>query len=29
VWEIRIEDDHGRLACVSRLTLAVVRQRPR
>ncbi len=24
VWEIRIEDDHGRLACISRLTLAVV-----
>ena len=24
VWEIRIEDEHGRLACVSRLTLAVV-----
>ncbi|MDQ3287130.1 MAG: hotdog fold thioesterase [Pseudomonadota bacterium] len=24
VWEIRIEDDHGRLACMSRLTLAVV-----
>lgn len=24
VWEIRIEDDRGRLACVSRLTLAVV-----
>ena len=24
VWEIRIEDDAGRLACVSRLTLAVV-----
>lgn len=24
VWEIRIEDDEGRLACVSRLTLAVV-----
>ena len=29
VWEIRIEDERGRLACVSRLTLAVVRQRPR
>ena len=29
VWEIRIEDDAGRLACVSRLTLAVVRRRPR
>ena len=24
VWEIRIEDDRGRLACVSRITLAVV-----
>lgn len=24
VWEIRIEDEEGRLACVSRLTLAVV-----
>ena len=24
VWEIRIEDGQGRLACVSRLTLAVV-----
>jgi 1,4-dihydroxy-2-naphthoyl-CoA hydrolase len=24
VWEIRIEDDGGRLTCVSRLTLAVV-----
>lgn len=24
VWEIRIEDERGRLACVSRLTLAVV-----
>ena len=24
VWEIRIEDDRGRLACISRLTLAVV-----
>ena len=27
VWEIRIEDDRGRLACVSRLTLAVVPRR--
>ncbi|CAN5639584.1 hotdog fold thioesterase [soil metagenome] len=27
VWEIRIEDDAGRLACVSRLTLAVVPRR--
>ena len=24
VWEIRIEDDRGRLACVSRITLAVI-----
>jgi uncharacterized protein (TIGR00369 family) len=24
VWEIRIEDDRGRLVCISRLTLAVV-----
>jgi len=24
VWEIRIEDEAGRLACISRLTLAVV-----
>lgn len=24
VWEIRIEDPRGRLACISRLTLAVV-----
>lgn len=24
VWEIRIEDDTGRLVCVSRLTLAVI-----
>jgi acyl-coenzyme A thioesterase PaaI-like protein len=24
VWEIRIEDATGRLACISRLTLAVV-----
>jgi 1,4-dihydroxy-2-naphthoyl-CoA hydrolase len=27
VWEIRIEDGAGQLACVSRLTVAVVRQR--
>ena len=26
VWEIRVEDDHGRLICISRLTLAVVAQ---
>lgn len=24
VWEIRIEDQRGRLACISRLTLAVI-----
>jgi len=24
VWEIRIEDEHARLVCISRLTLAVV-----
>ena len=29
VWEIRIEDAHGRLACISRLTLAVVPLRAR
>jgi uncharacterized protein (TIGR00369 family) len=29
VWEIRIEDEHGRLACISRLTLAVVPLRAR
>jgi 1,4-dihydroxy-2-naphthoyl-CoA hydrolase len=29
VWEIRIEDEHGKLVCISRLTLAVVpRQAP-
>lgn len=28
VWEIRIEDDKGRLACISRLTLAVVEGTP-
>ena len=28
VWEIRIEDDRGRLACISRLTLAVVAMDP-
>jgi uncharacterized protein (TIGR00369 family) len=27
VWEIRIEDDAGQLACVSRLTVAVVPRR--
>ena len=29
VWDIRIEDEAGRLACVSRLTLAVVPRRAR
>ena len=29
VWEIRIEDPVGRLACISRLTLAVVAARAR
>lgn len=29
VWEIRIEDAHGRLVCISRLTLAVVPLRAR
>ncbi len=28
VWEIRIEDGDGRLACISRLTLAVIPQPP-
>lgn len=28
VWEIRVEDDRGRLCCVSRLTLAVVPRDP-
>lgn len=28
VWEIRIEEATGRLACISRLTLAVVPRRP-
>ena len=27
VWEIRIEDEAGELACISRLTLAVIRKR--
>ncbi|MFN8196400.1 MAG: hotdog fold thioesterase [Nocardioidaceae bacterium] len=26
VWEVRITDDHGRLVCVSRCTMAVVRR---
>ena len=29
VWEIRIEDEAGKLACISRLTLAVVAHRAR
>lgn len=29
VWEIRIETDDGKLVCISRLTLAVVRRRER
>ena len=30
VWEIRIEDERGKLVCISRLTLAIVpRQTPR
>ena len=29
VWETRIDDGNGRLVCISRLTLAVVRNRPR
>jgi 1,4-dihydroxy-2-naphthoyl-CoA hydrolase len=28
VWEIRIDDDAGRLVCVSRLTLAVIARQP-
>jgi 1,4-dihydroxy-2-naphthoyl-CoA hydrolase len=24
VWEIRIEDENGKLACISRITIAVV-----
>jgi len=28
VWEIRIEDGDGRLSCISRITLAVVPDRP-
>jgi len=27
VWEIRIEDEGGKLVCISRLTLAVVPRR--
>lgn len=28
VWEIRIEDERGKLACISRLTLSVIEGRP-
>jgi len=28
VWEIRIEDERGRLVCIARLTAAVVPRRP-
>jgi 1,4-dihydroxy-2-naphthoyl-CoA hydrolase len=28
VWEIRIEDEHSQLICISRLTMAVVPRRP-
>jgi 1,4-dihydroxy-2-naphthoyl-CoA hydrolase len=28
VWEVRIEDDKGKLACISRITLAVVEGTP-
>lgn len=28
VWDIRIEDDQGRLTCVSRLTMSVLERRP-
>jgi 1,4-dihydroxy-2-naphthoyl-CoA hydrolase len=28
VWEIRIEDDEGRLVCISRLTLSVLTRDP-
>lgn len=27
VWDIRIEDDRGKLVCVSRLTLAVIKRK--
>ena len=27
VWEVRIVDDAGKLACISRCTLAVIEQR--
>jgi 1,4-dihydroxy-2-naphthoyl-CoA hydrolase len=28
VWQIRIEDEAGRLVCVSRLTVAVIDKKP-
>lgn len=28
VWEIRVEDEHARLVCIARLTLAVVPREP-
>lgn len=28
VWEIRIEDERGKLVCISRITMAVVPRRP-
>lgn len=28
VWEIRIVDDTGRMVCISRLTMAVVKRKP-
>ena len=28
VWEVRIEDEKGKLACISRITLAVVERTP-
>ena len=28
VWEIRVEDERGRLVCISRLTLAVIARSP-
>ena len=29
IWEIRISDEKGKLACISRLTLAVLEKEPR
>ncbi len=28
VWDIRIEDAHGRLSCISRITMAVLQREP-